>query len=228
MSAIDPKQLAQSIDHTLLNPFATREQIQTLCEQAREHAFCSVCIGPRWVSLAADLLVDSPVKVATVIGFPLGFETTRIKVQQAKDAIFDGADEIDMVADLAAIIEQDAGLLTHQLTSVLKICRHMRPAVTLKVIIESAALTQDQIVFACEICNLAQVDFVKTSTGFHAAGGATVEAVTLMKTYAPHCQVKASGGIRTLDQALAMLQAGATRLGTSASVDLMQAVTQGT
>lgn len=228
MTPLDRTQLAQTIDHTLLKPTALRTDIETLCQEARAYGFYSVCIGPRWVPLASEMLLDSPVKVATVIGFPLGFETTRVKVLQAKEAIFDGTDEIDMVADLSAIMEQDTRLLFRQFQDILKVCRHMRPAVTLKVIIEAAALTHDQKVLVCDIANQAGVDFVKTSTGLHTAGGATVEDVQLMKTHAPSCQVKAAGGIRTLDQALALLDAGATRLGTSASVAIINTLSQGT
>ena len=220
--------LAQTIDHTLLSPTATRADIEALCLEARNHDFFSVCLGPRWVALAAGLLVDCPVKIATVIDFPLGFETTRVKTQQAKAAIFEGADEIDLVTDLGAIIEQDARLLVQQFQSLLKVCRHMRPAVILKVIIESAALTHDQKALVCSVAQQVGVDFLTTSTGFHDAGGATVEDIQLFKTQAPSCQVKASGGIRTLDQALAMIEAGVTRLGTSASVAIINTLPQGT
>jgi deoxyribose-phosphate aldolase len=225
---MDRTTLAKMIDHTLLDPTTTRAHIEPLCQEARDHGFCTVCVGPRWVTLASDLLSDCPVKVATVIGFPLGFETTQVKTQQAKAAIFDGADEIDMVADLAAIVEQNTRLLRQQFQSVLKVCQHMRPAVTLKVIIEAAALTDEQKALACEIAQHVGVDFVETSTGFHQAGGATVKDIQLIKTQTVSCQVKASGSIRTLDQALGMIEAGATRLGTSDSVAIINALPQGT
>ncbi len=221
-------ELAQKIDHTQLCPTATRVDIETLCQEAKHHGFYSVCLAPRWVALGADLLCDCPAKVATVVGFPLGFETTRSKTQQAKAAIFDGADEIDLVADLGAIIEQDTRLLTRQFESVLKVCTHMRPAVTLKVIIESAALPHEPKAFACAVAQQVGVDCVKTSTGFHRAGGATVEDIRLIRTQAPSCQIMASGGIRSLAQSQAMMDAGATRLGTSASVALINALPQGT
>lgn len=226
MTPLDRTQLAQVMDHTLLLPTATRAEIEVLCREAHEYGFFSVCVGPRWVALAADLLVDCPVKITTVIGFPLGFETTRIKLQQAKEAIFDGADEIDMVADLGSIVTQDAHELTRQFQGVLKVCRRMRPAVTLKVIIESAALTHDQKTLVCQVAEHVGVDFLRTSTGLHTAGGATVEDVQLMKAQAPSCQVKAAGGIHTVDQALAMLEAGAARLGTCASVAIVNALPQ--
>ncbi len=220
--------LAQTIDHTLLSPTATRADIQSLCLEARTHGFFSVCLPPRWVALAADLLVDCPVKIATVIDFPLGFETTRVKTQQAKAAIFEGADEIEVVADLAAIIEQDTRLLVQQFQSLLRVCRHMRPPVTLKVIIETAALTHDQKALICAVAQQVGVDFLTTSSGFHDAGGATVEDVHFIRTQAPSCQVKASGDLRTLDQALEWVEAGATRLGTSASVAIINALPPGT
>jgi deoxyribose-phosphate aldolase len=170
-------------------------------------------------------LYGTKVKTAAVVSLPLGADTTKVKAATAREAIDAGADEIDMVADLAAIIEGDAKYLLHQFRSVLKECRSMRPAVLLKVIIESAALTQEQKVFACQIAQQAGVDFIKTSTGLHPAGGATAEDVRLIKETAPPCKVKASGGIKTAQQALAMLDAGADRIGTSAGVQIMQELT---
>ncbi len=228
MNPLDRTALAQMIDHTLLDPTATQAHIEQLCQEARDHKFFSVCVGPRWVALTSDHLSDCPVKIATVTGFPLGFETTEVKTQQAKAAIFDGADEIDMVADLAAILEQNTRLLRQQFESVLKVCRHIRPAVTLKVTIEAAALTDEQIALACDIAQQVGVDFVATSTGFHQTGGASVKDIHLMKAQTVSCQVKASGNIRTLDQAMAMIEAGATRLGTSASVAIINTLPQGT
>jgi deoxyribose-phosphate aldolase len=217
----DGKQLAGCIDHTLLSATATSEQIRQLCEEAKNYGFCAVSINPRWVTLAAEKLYGSKVKVGSVVSLPLGADSTEIKVAQTKDVIFAGADEVDMVADLAAIIEGDAKYLSNQLRAVLKVCRSMRPAVCLKVIIESAALTREQKIFVCQIANEVGVDFVKTSTGMHPAGGATVEDVRLMKEYAPNCKVKAAGGIRTVQQALAVLEAGADRIGTSSGVQII-------
>ena len=152
----------------------------------------------------------------------MGAESTAIKVAQAKDAIFEGADEIDMVADLAALVEGDSKYLLGQLRSVLKACRAMRPPVVLKVIVESAALTADQKRFACRVAQMAGVDFIKTSTGFHPAGGATVEDVAFLKAEAPQCRIKAAGGIQTARQVLDMLGAGAERIGTSHSVEIIR------
>ena len=221
MKGIEEKQLAGCIDHTLLSATATSEQIKQLCEEAREYGFYSVSVNLRWVSLAAEELHGREVKVGGVVSLPLGADSTKIKVAQAKACIFDGADEVDMVADLAAIIEEDSRYLSNQLKAVLKVCRSMKPAVCLKVIIESAALTREQKIFACRIANEVGVDFVKTSTGMNPVGGATVEDVKLMKEYAPGCKVKASGGIRTAGQALAMLDAGAERIGTSSGVQII-------
>lgn len=215
------QQLAGCIDHTLLEATATGERIDQLCREAVEYGFHAVSINPRWIPLAADMLHKTNVKVGGVVSLPLGGDTTKIKAAQAKDAIFAGADEIDMVADIASIIEGDAQYLGHQLYEVLRVCRSMRPPVLLKVIIESAALSDEQIIFACRVAQDVGVDFVKTSTGMNPAGGATVEAVKLMKESAPKCKVKAAGGIRTTAQAIEMLQAGADRIGTSASVKIL-------
>ncbi len=228
MMSIDDRQMASVIDHTLLVPTATSEQIEALCDEAAEYSFHAVCLNSRWVSLAADRLHSSGVKVACVVGFPLGAESTQAKVSQTKDAIFEGADEIDMVADLAALVEGDSKYLLGQLRSVVKVCKAMRPPVLLKLIIESAALTADQKRFACRVAQMADVDFLKTSTGFHPAGGATVEDVQLLKAEAPRCRIKASGGIKTAQQAIEMLQAGADRIGTSSGVAILQELRAGT
>jgi deoxyribose-phosphate aldolase len=215
-------ELAGRIDHTLLKPEATSEQIRRLCEEAKQYGFCAVTINPRWMALAADLLHGSNVAIGGVVSLPSGADFTRIKVAQTREAIIAGADEIDMVADLAAIIEGDERYLSRQLEAVRKICHSMRPVVLLKVIIESAALTSEQKIFACQIADKIGADYVKTSTGMHPAGGATVEDVRLMKEYAPHCKVKAAGGIRTAKQALDMLEAGADRIGTSSGVQIIE------
>ena len=221
MTITDEKELASRIDHTLLGATITSEQIKQLCEEAKTYGFHAVSVNPRWVALAAEQLHGSKAAVGGVVSLPLGADSTKIKVAQAREAIFDGADEIDMVADLAAIIEGDSPYLSHQLQDVLKVCRSMRPPVVLKVIIESAALNREQKIFACQIADKCGVDFVKTSTGMNPAGGATVEDIKLMKEFAPHCKIKAAGGIRTAEQALEMLEAGADRIGTSSSVEII-------
>ncbi len=221
MTDVKENQLADYIDHTLLSATATSEQIRQLCEEAKSYGFCTVSVNPRWVALAAEQLHGCKVKVGSVVSLPLGADSTKIKVAQAEDCIFAGADEIDMVADLAAIIEGDAKYLSNQLQAVLKVCHSMRPAVCLKVIIESATLNREQKIFACRIADKCGVDFVKTSTGMNPAGGATVEDIKLMKESAPNCKIKAAGGIRTAKQALEMLNAGADRIGTSSGVEII-------
>lgn len=218
----DKKKLASYIDHTLLDATATRDRIERLCDEAVEFGFHTVCVNGRWVNFVAERLARSKVAVDGVVSLPLGADTTKVKVAQAKDAVFAGADEVDMVADLAAIIEGDEKYLLNQLKSVLKVCRSMRPPVLLKVIIESAALNREQKIFACRVAQQAGVDFVKTSTGLNPAGGATVEDIELMVESAPNCKVKAAGGIRTAEQAIAMLRAGAKRIGTSSSVKIIE------
>ena len=224
---ISDKELAGCIDHTLLDATATKEQIEQLCQEAKTYGFHTVCVNGRWVSLAAELLAGSKVAVGGVVSLPLGAETTKIKVAQAKEAIFAGADEIDMVADLAAIIEGNSRYLQSQIQAVLKVCRSMRPAVVLKVIIESAALNHDQKIFACQAADRCGVDFIKTSTGMNPAGGATIEDIKLMKETAPNCKIKAAGGIRTAKQALEMLAAGAERIGTSLGVKIINEFKEG-
>ncbi len=224
---MDERQLAGYIDHTLLSATATSEDIRKLCEEAKSYGFAAVSINPRWVSLAAELLHGSKVAVGGVVSLPFGADLTKIKVAQAKEIIFAGADEVDMVADLAAIIEGDSRYLSDQLKAVRKVCHSMRPKVLLKVIIESAALTKEQKIFACQIADKCGADFVKTSTGFHPAGGATVEDVKLMKEAAPNCKIKAAGGIRTAKQVLEMLEAGAERIGTSTGVQIINELRSG-
>jgi len=224
---ISEKELAGCIEHTLLEPTATKERIKQLCNEAKTYGFHSVCVNGRWVALVAEQLHGSKVAAGSVVSLPLGADTTKIKVAQAKEAIFDGADEIDMVADLAAIIEGDERYLLYQLQAVLKVCRSMRPKVLLKVIIESAALNKEQKIFACRIAQQAGVDFIKTSTGMHPASGATVEDIKLMKETAQRCKIKAAGGIRTAKQTLEMINAGADRIGTSSGVQIINEFREG-
>jgi deoxyribose-phosphate aldolase len=219
---ISPEQLAGYIDHTLLDATATKERIERVCQEAIDYGFHTVFVNPRWMSLAAEILHHTKVKAATVVSFPLGADSTKIKTEQAKDAIFAGADEIDMVADLASIIEGDEKYLARQLYSVYQVCRSMKPPVLLKVIIEAAVLTKEQIIFVCQIAQKVGVDYLKTSTGLNPAGGATVEAVKLMKESAPGCKIKAAGCIKTAQQAIALLEAGADRIGSSSSLKIIE------
>ncbi len=222
MTEITEKILASSIDHTLLNPKAQESQIEQLCDEAVEYQFCSVCVNPRWVIFAVDKLHNTDVNVSTVISFPLGADSTKTKIAEAKEVIFAGADEIDVVADLSAIVTSDSKYLLMQLQGILRVCKAMKPKVTTKVIIESAALQWEQKLFACRVAEQAGFDFIKTSTGMHSAGGATVEDVKLIKETSPNCKVKASGGIKTACDAIAMLNAGADRIGTSSSVEIIR------
>ncbi len=221
MIKIDEKALANTIDHTLLDPAATDSQIKQLCKDAVDYGFYSACMTPRWVKLAAAELENTETKVCSIVSFPLGCDSTEIKAAQAKDIIFAGADEVDMVADLAAIIQHDERYLVDQFNAVLKVCHSMRPAVTLKVIIEATVLNKEQKEFVCRILENCGVDFIKSSTGYNPAGGATVEDIKLIKETSLRCKVKASGGIKTAKQAIAMLQAGADRIGTSSGIQII-------
>lgn len=222
MTGFEERQLAGSIDHTLLKATATHDQITQLCREAKNYGFYSVCVNPRWTNSAAEELADSKIKVGSVVSFPLGADSTGIKALQAGHLVDSGADEIDMVADLAAIIQRDKQYLLDQFNAILEICRSARPAVILKVIIESAALDRDEKIFACQIIDKCGVDFIKTSTGLHPAGGATAEDIKLIKKVAPNCKIKAAGGIRTYSQALEMLTAGAERIGTSSGLQIIK------
>ena len=216
------EQLAKYFDHTLLDSLAIAADIKQLCDQVLQYGFFSACVQPRWVSLCADILQGTDAKVVSVAGFPFGTDSPKIKALQAEEVIMAGADEVDMVADLAAVVEGDTQRLQDDMGSVLSVCRSMKPQVTLKVIIEAAALNEDQIRFACQAAQTVGVDFVKSSTGFHKAGGARLDDVKLMIESTPNCRVKASGGIKTVEQALAFIQAGVSRIGASASVEMIE------
>ena len=210
--------LAKVIDHTLLKPAAARAQIETLCREAAEHGFCSVCVNPYWVALAAQLLKGTGVKTCTVIGFPLGANTTAVKVFEAKNALENGADELDMVINIGALKSKDYDTVLQDIRAL----RDLGDNFVLKVIIETSELTDEEKVKACKLAAEAKADFVKTSTGF-AGGGATVHDVALMKKSIPAgMQVKASGGVRTREDAEAMLAAGATRLGASSGIKIVE------
>lgn len=210
--------LNKYIDHTLLKPEATREAILKLIAEAKEYDFCSVCINPYWVKMAAEELKDTDVKVCTVIGFPLGANTTETKVFETKDAVENGADEVDMVINVGLLKLKEYELVKKDIEEVVKVANGK----IVKVIIETCLLTKEEIVEVCTISKEAGADFVKTSTGFN-SGGATVEDVKLMKDTVGEMLVKASGGIRDLETALKMIEAGADRLGVSAGVEIMKA-----
>lgn len=212
--------LAQMIDLTLLKPEATPRQIKRLCEDAKEYGFVTVCINPTHVKLAAQLLKGSPVRVDTVVGFPLGASIPGVKGYEARMAIRDGAKEIDMVMNIGALKAGDYALVKEDIETVVGACRE--DGAICKVIIEAALLTDEEKVTACKLAREAGADFVKTSTGF-GPGGATVEDVALMRrTVGNDIGVKAAGGIHNLQEAKAMIEAGATRIGASAGVKIMQ------
>ena len=199
------------IDHTLLKQDATPEQIIALCEEAKQFDFMSVCVNPAYVPLAAKCLEGSDVKVCTVIGFPLGMNLTRTKVEEAELAIKEGADEIDMVINVGMLKAGHDQFVEEEIRELKAVAGQK----VLKVIIETCLLTDEEKVRACIASKNAGADFVKTSTGF-STGGATAHDVALMrKTVGPHMGVKASGGVRTKEDLLAMVEAGATRIGTS-------------
>jgi deoxyribose-phosphate aldolase len=213
-------QLGHMIDHTLLKPDATQDQIAQLCFEARKFNFASVCVNPTNVRLCAELLKGSPVVVCTVVGFPLGATPTEVKVYETQQAIRDGAAEIDMVINVGAVKSRDYELAERDIASVGRACRAGNAL--LKVIIEAALLTDEEKVMACQLAKVAGADYVKTSTGF-GPGGATAGDVALMRrVVGPTIGVKAAGGIRTLADAQEMIAAGASRLGASASVKIMQ------
>lgn len=209
------------IDHTNLKPTALPEDIALLCDEAKTYDFKSVCIQPNYVSFAKQQLQGSDVLVCTVIGFPLGANQPQVKADETRQAVKDGADEIDMVISIPHAMQQDRSYLTHEIKGVVDAAQGR----VVKVILETCYLTNDQIVTACQAAVDAGATFVKTSTGF-GTGGATVEHVALMKQSIPaSMQVKASGGVRSLADAQAMIDAGATRLGTSSGVLIMKGQT---
>ncbi|MEG0686475.1 MAG: deoxyribose-phosphate aldolase [Erysipelotrichales bacterium] len=205
------------IDHTLLKPEATKDMINKLCSEALEHDFASVCVNPTWVSHCAKKLTGSDGMVCTVIGFPLGANTVATKVFEAKDAIANGADEVDTVINIGALKAEDYELVFEDIHQVVEAAKGK----TVKVIIETCLLSDEEIEKACRLAVQANADFVKTSTGF-STGGATVEAVKLMKkTVDGKAKVKASGGVRTKEDFDSMVEAGADRIGTSNGVSLI-------
>ncbi|HZG60565.1 MAG TPA: deoxyribose-phosphate aldolase [Anoxybacillus sp.] len=214
--------IAKMIDHTLLKADTTKEQIVKLCEEAKQYNFASVCVNPTWVATAAELLKGTDVKVCTVIGFPLGANTPETKAFETKDAIEKGATEVDTVINIGALKDGNDELVERDIRAVVEAAKGKA---LVKVIIETCLLTEEEKVRACELAVKAGADYVKTSTGF-STGGATVEDVALMrKTVGPEIGVKASGGVRDLQGAEAMIQAGATRIGTSSGVAIIQGKT---
>lgn len=214
---MNAKEIAAMIDHTLLKPDATREQIERLCQEAKEYQFASVCVNPYWVKEVATQLAGSGVAVCTVVGFPLGATTAEVKAFETKNAIQNGATEIDMVINVGALKSGDITTVQRDIKAVVDAA----DGVLVKVILETGLLTEEEIVTACQQAKAAGAQFVKTSTGF-GNGGATVETIRLMReTVGAEMGVKASGGVRDQETAIKMIQAGANRIGASASVAIV-------
>ncbi|MCF6464082.1 deoxyribose-phosphate aldolase [Clostridium sp. Cult1] len=213
------KNIASMIDHTLLKPEATEDMVRSLCSEAKEYGFAAVCVNPFYVSLAKEVLKDSEVKIATVIGFPLGANSKDVKSYETIKAIEDGANEVDMVINIGALKNKEYDVVRNDIKAVVDATKNKA---IVKVIIETCLLNQEEKIKACELAMEAGADFVKTSTGF-STGGATLEDVKLMKTVVGNnLQIKASGGIRDYETALAMIEAGASRIGASASVKIVK------
>ena len=211
--------ISKYIDHTLLKPTATEMDFRKLCEEIYQNSFYSACVPPYYVAFVKELLSYSDAKICTVIGFPLGYHSTEAKIAEAQKALHDGADELDTVMNINAFKSMAYETVKQEIKAIAELV-HSKNAV-LKVIIETAYLDNFDIRIACEICEEAGVDFVKTSTGF-ANKGADLEQVKLMRKILPtHIQIKASGGIQTYEQAMAFIEAGATRLGTSSGVAIV-------
>ncbi len=225
MATIDRTTLARAIDHTLLKPEATQAQIDQLCAECLEYDFAAVCVNPCWVPFCAERLAGRAA-VATVAGFPLGAATSETKAFEAREAVAQGAVEIDMVVNLGALKAGRHDIVKDDIEAVVRATKSQREEALVKVILETAALTTDEVIAGCRCAAEAQADYVKTSTGFHPAGGATIEAVQLLYKHASPIKVKASGGIRDLAAATAMLEAGAARLGMSAGVAVMREIAQ--
>ena len=210
--------LAKMIDHTLLDPSASRDQIESLCQEAKAYDVYAVCVNSAWVGLAVTQLRGSAVKVCSTVGFPLGASLSEVKAFEAATAVGLGAAEVDMVMNIGALKSQDSSTVREDISQVVRACKGS-PA---KVIIETPYLSEEEKTQACRLAEEAGAAFVKTSTGF-SAGGATVDDVRLMrKTVGNRLGVKASGGIRTLKDALEMIEAGATRIGTSSTVHILK------
>lgn len=218
-----PQELAAMLDHTVLKPDATRAQIQQLCEEARTYQFAAVCVAPVWVGYAVSQLSGSSVKVATVVGFPHGNTLPSVKAYETYRSVFRGAQEVDMVISVGSLKSGEHRAVEDDIRTVVASAR-LTSGIIVKVIIEAALLTDAEKVLACQLAEAAGADFVKTSTGF-ASGGATAADVALMRrTVSTELGVKAAGGIRDLATARAMIEAGANRIGSSASVAIMQAL----
>ncbi len=220
-----PSDLARYIDHTLLKPEATEAQMNSLCDEAAEHHFYSVCVNSSWTEHCARRLGGTGVRVCAVVGFPLGAMDSRAKAFEARVAISNGAEEIDMVMNVGAMKAKDLKTVREDMLAVRRACR---PGIILKVILETCMLTDDEKVLACQIAKDIGADFVKTSTGFNKAGATIADVALMRKTVGPDMGVKAAGGVRSFKDAVEMIHAGATRLGTSSGVKLVSGQESGT
>ncbi|WP_018658708.1 deoxyribose-phosphate aldolase [Allofustis seminis] len=210
--------IAKYIDHTLLKPDATQEQIKKLTDKAKEYGFMSVCVNPTWVKFCANELKDSDVRVCTVIGFPLGANTSEVKAFETRDAIANGADEVDMVINIGELKAGNTKDVQKDIEAVVEAAN----GTLVKVIIETCLLSEEEKVVACQLAKAAGADFVKTSTGF-STGGATASDIRLMReTVGEEMGVKASGGVHNFEEAMAMIEAGASRIGASSGIAIVQ------
>lgn len=217
-------QIARYIDHTILKPTTTVADVERVCIEAKEYSFAAVCIPPLFTKKAKELVSGSNVKVATVIGFPFGYSAIEAKAAETVLAIIDGVDELDVVINIAAIKNNDWQFLANEINALMPIIKSKQKVI--KIIIESGILTKEEIIKCCDIYGAAGVDFMKTSTGY-AEKGATVEAVSIMRIHLPdNIQIKASGGIKTYTFAKELIDAGATRLGCSSSIQLVKEAMQ--
>ncbi|MGG3889307.1 deoxyribose-phosphate aldolase [Metabacillus fastidiosus] len=214
--------LAKMIDHTALKADTMKAAIETLCMEAKQYNFASVCVNPTWVELAAELLKGTEVKVCTVIGFPLGANTPETKAFETKDAIDKGAEEVDMVINIGALKDKNDALVERDIHAVVEAAKGK--ALT-KVIIETSLLTEEEKIRACEIAVKAGADFVKTSTGFSTGGATTADISLMRKIVGPEIGVKASGGVRDLEGAKGLIEAGATRIGASSGIAIVKGET---
>lgn len=211
-------ELAQILEHTLLKPNVTADEIKQLCVDAIAHSFVAVCVPPYYVALAARKLDDTPIKVVTVVGFPMGYEATQVKVEQVKQSIEQGVDEVDMVVNIAAIKDGNWSYVSNDIRSV-TMAAHIKGK-QIKVIFETGILTQEEILRLCDICNDIKVDYVKTSTGINASG-VTLDTILCLRDNLNGIKLKASGGIKTKAFAEQLMKAGVSRIGTSAALAII-------
>jgi len=217
---VTKEQLAKLIDHTLLKPNATKDEIKRLCEEAMKHSFWSVCVNPTYVSLATDILGGTEVKVCSVVGFPLGANTPEMKALEAEKATKDGASEIDMVINIGALKSRDYEIVKRDIREVVEHAK-ARKDIVVKVIIETGLLTEEEKVIASRLVKESGADFVKTSTGFNAPGANVHDVKLIRETVGPDFGLKASGGIRTYRDAVKLIEAGANRIGTSSGIAIV-------